>query len=569
VLGEASATALAVVVAALVPATALAETAWVASLNNPRAVALDTVSGRQGSPVGGLAGTRAIAVTPDGRTVYLARWDRVTPLDAATETAGPDIAVGEGASDLAVSPDGRTLLVTSTIAGTVTPISTATNAAGSPVAVGQPTGIAIAPDGTTAYVLTAGATLTPIDLTMNAARTPIALGYPGDAIGITPDGTLVLVGETDWQPTTQRSFVQVVQLPSGQVEAPVAIEDSVVDSLVVAPGGSTAYIGEAAVWDLIGTRRWTPGGLAAFDIASRTARRLPVWVTAPAWGSVSDLAVSGDGRHLFGTVPCNDQHCITGGAFELDTATDAVRELRLDAPDPPDVTNPSPSSIALAPDPNATFTSTAGPTGRPSSFDAGASSNAGGTVSSYAWQFGDDTPTAITTSPTVTHTYARRGTYTVTLTTTNEGGCADRYVYTGQTATCTGARTATTNRTITITPRRPTAHTGSARAVRPTRATLHGTIRAAGHRVSWHFDYGTSKHYRRATPHRALRARRRRIAVRSTLTGLAPNTRYHYRLVVEIRAGSTGTPVLSAGHDEKFKTRPRRTEHARTGASRP
>jgi len=89
------ATALAVVVAALVPATALAETAWMASVQNHRAVALDTVSGRQGSAVGDLAVAGGIVVTPDGRTVYVAGWERVTPIDTATNTTGPAIATGE------------------------------------------------------------------------------------------------------------------------------------------------------------------------------------------------------------------------------------------------------------------------------------------------------------------------------------------------------------------------------------------------------------------------------------------------------------------------------------------
>jgi len=76
-------------------------------------------------------------------------------------------------------------------------------------------------------------------------------------------------------------------------------------------------------------------------------------------------------------------------------------------------------------------------------------------------------------------------------------------------------------------------------------------IRAAGHGVRWHFEYGTSKHYRRATPDRPLRACRGRVAVRSRLLGLAPGSRYHYRLVVEVR----GSSVTGSGHDATFKTR--------------
>ena len=61
---------------------------------------------------------------------------------------------------------------------TVTPIDTATNTPGTPIAVGtSPTGIAITPDGTTAYVSNAGAdTVSPIDTATNTAGTPIPVG---------------------------------------------------------------------------------------------------------------------------------------------------------------------------------------------------------------------------------------------------------------------------------------------------------------------------------------------------------------------------------------------------------
>lgn len=54
-------------------------------------------------------------------------------------------------------------------------------------------------------------------------------------------------------------------------------------------------------------------------------------------------------------------------------------------------------------------------------FDGSASTGVP-TVASYAWNFGDGSPLAIGTSPTVSHTYASRGTYTVTLTVTDGAG---------------------------------------------------------------------------------------------------------------------------------------------------
>ena len=51
------------------------------------------------------------------------------------------------------------------------------------------------------------------------------------------------------------------------------------------------------------------------------------------------------------------------------------------------------------------------------SFDGSASSDPDGTISSYVWTFGDQGAPAY--SPTATHAYASSGTYTVTLTVTD------------------------------------------------------------------------------------------------------------------------------------------------------
>jgi len=67
--------------------------------------------------------------------------------------------------------------------------------------------------------------------------------------------------------------------------------------------------------------------------------------------------------------------------------------------------------------PTAAFTAT--PTGLSAAFDASTSGDTDGTIQSYAWDFGDGTTGAgITTN----HTYPAGGTYTATLTVTDNGG---------------------------------------------------------------------------------------------------------------------------------------------------
>jgi hypothetical protein len=79
--------------------------------------------------------------------------------------------------------------------------------------------------------------------------------------------------------------------------------------------------------------------------------------------------------------------------------------------------------MALVPSPAASFTAAAGTTNRPTTFDAVASNNDGGTINGYRWDLGDGT-TETTSSASATHVYSVPATYTVKLTTVNVGGCA-------------------------------------------------------------------------------------------------------------------------------------------------
>jgi PKD repeat protein/C1A family cysteine protease len=74
------------------------------------------------------------------------------------------------------------------------------------------------------------------------------------------------------------------------------------------------------------------------------------------------------------------------------------------------------------PPPAATFTASvvSGVPPLAVSFDARASRDPNGTIASYAWNFGDGSPTA--TGPTPTHAYGAAGYFTVTLTVTDNGG---------------------------------------------------------------------------------------------------------------------------------------------------
>jgi hypothetical protein len=77
-----------------------------------------------------------IAITPDGKTAYVATSSGVTPINTATNTADKAIKVESGV--IAITPNGKTVYVYNDVAGTLTPISTATNKAGKVIKVGTP-----------------------------------------------------------------------------------------------------------------------------------------------------------------------------------------------------------------------------------------------------------------------------------------------------------------------------------------------------------------------------------------------------------------------------------------------
>jgi hypothetical protein len=96
----------------------------------------------------------------------------------------------------------------------------------------------------------------------------------------------------------------------------------------------------------------------------------------------------------------------------------------------------------------------------------------------------------------------------------------------------------------------PNALTGAASGVGPTTATLNGTVNPNGLASSYHFVYGTTAAYGSTTGVTSAGSGTSPAAVSATLTGLAPNTTYHYRLLASNSVGP------STGADQTFTTPP-------------
>jgi hypothetical protein len=94
----------------------------------------------------------------------------------------------------------------------------------------------------------------------------------------------------------------------------------------------------------------------------------------------------------------------------------------------------------------------------------------------------------------------------------------------------------------------PEITTGRVTAVTPTTAVLHGKVDPNGTATSYVFELGPTRLYGARSPAQSAGAGKKAIKVRWPVSGLAPATTYHYRVV-----GIRGSNVFF-GKDRTFKT---------------
>ncbi len=82
-----------------------------------------------------------------------------------------------------------------------------------------------------------------------------------------------------------------------------------------------------------------------------------------------------------------------------------------------------------------------------------------------------------------------------------------------------------------------------------TEATLSGWVEPAGVEAKYHFEYGTTEAYGSSTTEASAGSAVGHVRVSAPITGLAPETLYHYRIVASSSRGTT------ASRDQTFTTR--------------
>jgi hypothetical protein len=104
--------------------------------------------------------------------------------------------------------------------------------------------------------------------------------------------------------------------------------------------------------------------------------------------------------------------------------------------------------------------------------------------------------------------------------------------------------------TATATAAAPEVKTGNASSIEAGAATLGGSVDPNGEATTYYWEYGTKRTYGSRTADASAGNGSKVKRVRLRVEGLAPNTRYHFRLVASNPSG------VRSGADATFKTKP-------------
>jgi len=376
---------------------------------------LSTNTAQPKIPVGVNGAPLDVEITPDNHTAIAADVgnNTIVFIDLATSTVTSTIpAVGTGIQFLAISPDGRFAYVTCSTSATVDVVDIINPSHPITTSIALPSGsqpftAVFSPDGKRVYVL--GDSLFTIDTSTNTVIATLAFATPPGSntdMAITPNGNFLIVTNAA---TNRASIISTAT-------------NTVVNTIAVGPTPSVVAV--------------TPDGLRAyvgnFNGNTLTRINLTTFVAELTFGAVTrpnGLAITPDGKALYVS-----SSIAVGSVVPFDITTNpetqgtAIAGFRF------------PVAISITPDqsPVARFTASLSKTGTPSSFDASQSVSPVGSISSYAWNFGDGT-TVTTASPVIQHTYQKAGQFHVTLTVTNTAGTSTTQLLTSRTLARNGS----------------------------------------------------------------------------------------------------------------------------------
>jgi YVTN family beta-propeller protein len=413
-----------------------------------------------------------------------AGFGEVSVIDTDTgQVVGEPITTDKGTWSIALTPDGKFAFASNYSSNDVSVIDTETNqVVGEPIEVSKygsyPNGVAISPDGKTAYVATEtgldAGQLVSIDVaTRQVVGQPVELERRANALAVAPDGMRVYVSSGDEQGRVWLVYPQVDSVASWHIEVP----GGRIGEMAITPDGKHLVVTHPE-----------SKSVSVIDTGSSQVIGPPIEVGAGARG----LAISPDGNLAYAVggnalsvidLSANDQVIdeipVPGGAVEIalspsgdrafvTTANNKVvvidTEERQVIGEPIKVGTQA-EGIAVVPDqaPIASFSGAPLSQDRSWGFNGAASGDPDGSIASYDWSFGDG-QTMPNGGASATHAYDAPGTYPVSLTLTDNEGCSTALIFTGQTAYCNGKPSASQTQTVEVTA--PAAARGTAFAAR-------------------------------------------------------------------------------------------------------
>jgi DNA-binding beta-propeller fold protein YncE len=299
-----------------------------------------------------------------------------------------------------------------------------------------PTGMAVRPDGRTAYALVHGG-IAVFDVGARGAldrrsqRVEVRGFAPMD-VALTPNGRHLYATSADGrvlQFDVRNDGTPTLKNP-GSVDLGPGVKPV---GVAVVPDGSAVYVATRA-HSAHGDRR-------VFAFAVGPDGRLSPGASPPARAASPKLwflSATPDGKSLF--VAGGDGHLfdIGPGALLAPKVSPTV-ELR------------HAFGVVVSPNqaPVAGFTASAAIAGAPTQFDASAAVDPDGSIVRYDWNFGDGT-VLMNGGPTPTHTYTSPGDYNATLVVTDNEGASTATVFTGGTVLGNGTPVAQATRAIRV-----------------------------------------------------------------------------------------------------------------------